>query len=169
MEELLLTIREIARGVVDSAGMPEMLLGKVTNTDPLEITLDISGMVVDRDMMILTSNVIEKKIPVPYHRHEIKGWNTKYTAVTITVPPDVPVVETPPGHNHSIPETNTEYAITEEGKDDYWPFMACLENNVSLPIDKDYITLNRALEKDDSVILIQLYNGMRYIVLSRVY
>lgn len=169
MDELLQTIREIARGVVDSAGMPEMLLGKVTNTDPLEITLDISGMVVDRDMMILTSNVIEKKIPVPHHRHEIKGWDTNRTVVEVAVEPSGTGAEEPPGHNHSIPKTDTEYAITEDGKDDYWPFMACLENNVSLPIDKDYITLNRALEKDDSVILFQLYNGMRYIVLSRVY
>lgn len=47
--------------------------------------------------------------------------------------------------------------------------VVCMENNVALPKDAQYITINRALQAGDKVLLLRVQRGQKFIVLSRIF
>lgn len=47
--------------------------------------------------------------------------------------------------------------------------VVCTENGTALPADSTGITINRALQVGDRVLLLRVQNGQKYIVLSRVF
>lgn len=47
--------------------------------------------------------------------------------------------------------------------------VCCTENGTALPADSTGITINRALQVGDRVLLLRVQNGQKYIVLSRVF
>lgn len=45
----------------------------------------------------------------------------------------------------------------------------CIENGSPLPVEGNYIVINRALETGDIVVLLRVRSGQEYIVLSRAF
>lgn len=54
----------------------ELCTGTVTSASPLEITVDTAMQVLRQPVLYLTANVIEKKLPLLRHTHELGGQET---------------------------------------------------------------------------------------------
>lgn len=54
----------------------ELCTGTVTSASPLEITVDTAMQVLLQPVLYLTANVIEKKLPLLRHTHELSGQET---------------------------------------------------------------------------------------------
>lgn len=70
----------------------------------------------------------------------------------------IPVLQ----HNHTCPDGTTSNALLINQ-------IICQENGEALPVENGYIILNRALEVGDTVVLLRVQNGQKFIVLSRVF
>lgn len=126
----------------------ELCTGTVTSASPLEITVDTAMAPLRSPVLYLTSAVVEKKIPILEHTHEVSGLSHTHSA---------PEGTTGNGLTGSYP---TEPALTE---------IACLENGEPLPVEGGYILLNRALQAGDRVLLMRVQHGQQFIVLSRIF
>ena len=128
--------------------LTDICIGTVTSVMPLEITINTQMAPLRRSVLYLTESVIEKKLPVLEHFHEISSLS----------------------HSHS-----TEGGTTGEGLTGTYQTqnalegIACVENGVQLPIENGFIILNRALQMGDKVMLLRVQNGQKFIVLSRVF
>lgn len=188
----LKTIQQIAKGVVEtsSACDGQLYTGTVTSDNPLKIKLgdDVGGIELDGDDIILTESVVSKKLYIKKHKHEEDEMlgTLKMTFVPI-VPEDslviagggagmivTPTVDPTTGlgrggtitfnHTHRIHTSTLDAWVTEYGH--------------KLPVDpSDYneageqvcITINRSLQKGDSVIMSRVSHGQQFIVLSRYF
>jgi hypothetical protein len=88
------------------------------------------------------------------------GSNPKYI-----VNPAIPNPQVLPlKHAHAIHDTVVDAYVYEEGKDD---------DDHKLLVEKDderiVVTVNRALQKNDKVVMLRVCGGQRFIVLSRVF
>lgn len=66
----------------------DLVIGTVTAVGPLEVTVDESAPPLKSEVLLLTEPVIEKKIPVLTHSHEIDGLSHTHTVTGL-------------GHSHS--------------------------------------------------------------------
>ena len=140
-----------------SANQPaDLEFGTVTGINPLEVTRDTQQAPLLESVLVLTSAVIEKKIPVLAHQHYISTLS----------------------HNHSgqVPNDLTEKYLTEPSlvSTNYDPALQtqniiCYENNEELPVENGFIILNRALAVGDRVVLMKVQHGQKFIILSRVF
>lgn len=145
-----------------------LCIGTVTAADPLEITISTGMGPLKKPILYLTSAVIEKKIPVLKHKHTTKGFRHSHTVDGLS-------------HAHSGEEGGTGPALdgaypTGEGleqdafiSDEQLKEIICYEDGKPLPVKDGYIILNRALEKGDSVLLLRVQNGQKFVILSRVF
>lgn len=162
---LLTTIQSIAVNAVNSTKPMEYCFGTVTNADPLSIRLNDTTLEISGNSILLTEPVVEKKITIEKHTHEIGS--------TIA------------SHTHSVSGTCTQAGEVTGVAAATQSFNAktkivdtvlnckCTEFGTDLPTDpgndKIVFTLNRALEKDDKVIMLRVSAGQRFIVLSRIF
>lgn len=167
MTTLLSMIQNIAVKAVNSTNPTTFTFGTVTSADPLKIRIDQSTIELEGDSLILTANVVEKTLTIQKHNH---GEDEQLTdivqavasmttgQVSFTTGPNVGAGVTLK-HKHSI-ETEVVDAV-------------CTEFGEELPKDKDddriVVTINRALKKDDRVIMLRVCAGQEYIILSRVF
>lgn len=194
----LKTIQQIAKGVVEtsSACDGQLYTGTVTSNNPLKIKLgdDVGGIELDGDDIILTESVVSKKLYIKKHKHEeTDELVDKLAFVDLTdaglpvvlpitfqdipAPPDPSEPEPPEppeppektktlslNHKHTIHTSTLDAWVTEYGH--------------KLPVDpSDYneageqvcITINRSLQKGDSVIMSRVSHGQQFIVLSRYF
>lgn len=63
-------------------------------------------------------------------------------------------------HTHTVDQTETDEALQD---------VVCTENGTALPTDSQSITINRALEVGDRVLLLRVQHGQKFIVLSRIF
>lgn len=63
-------------------------------------------------------------------------------------------------HTHIADSLQTSEALED---------VVCMENGVALPTDAQYITINRALQAGDLVLMLRVQKGQKFIVLSRVF
>lgn len=63
-------------------------------------------------------------------------------------------------HSHIADSMQTSEALES---------ISCLENGMPLPADAQYITLNRALQAGDKVLLLRVQHGQKFVVLSRIF
>ena len=70
MAELIDTLQTIMSNSMKNAGLTDIAIGTVTNANPLEVTLMSTMLPLPREVLILTDNVIEKKITKLGHKHE---------------------------------------------------------------------------------------------------
>lgn len=172
--------QKIADGVVEASAAcdGQLFTGTVTSANPLKISLgeDSGGIELDGDDIILTQAVVSKKIYIEKHHHDE---DTSLTDMTATVtsgagaggnvgfipsgtpsdPPPTPGTTLTLNHNHTIHDKVVNGWVTEYGN--------------KLPVDKDderiVITINRALEEGDKVIMTRVSHGQQFIVLSRYF
>lgn len=192
MPNLLSTIQTIAVNAVNSTNPISFVFGTVTSADPLKIRMDQSTIELEGGSLILTANVIEKKLVINKHSHTDDESLVDYTATgnsgapIIFAPvgvqayvanpnfdPNKPRTDTdevkgtpvlPLKHNHAIHDTVVDAYVYEEGKDD---------DDHKLAVEKDderiVVTVNRPLKKGDKVIMLRVSGGQRFIVMSRLF
>lgn len=146
--ELLDVLQQIGQQTAQALAPAELTIGTVTAAHPLEISIDPAMDTLRAPVLYLTAAVVEKKIPILQHSHQVTGL----------------------GHSHSAPEGSTStnltgtYDTTQALED-----IACIEHGKPLPVKDGYILLNRALEAGDKVLLLQVMHGQKFLVLSRVF
>lgn len=143
-----------------------LCIGTVTAAEPLEIAIATGMGPLKRPVLYLTSAVIEKKIPVLKHAHTSKGFRHSHT---------VDGLSHAHGGEEGGPALDGSYP-TSEGleqdaflSDEQLAETVCYENGKPLPVKDGCIILNRALEKGDSVLLLRVQNGQKFVILSRVF
>ena len=126
----------------------DLAIGTVQTVGPLTIILDTAQAPLTAPVLLLTETVMEKKIPVLSHTHQISTL----------------------GHDHTGYGGDTSMALTgtytTQSALDFTPVT---ENGVVQPVENGYIIINRGLAKGDKVLLFRSDGGQRYIVLSRVF
>lgn len=127
--QLKTTLQRMMQQSQEASQPAELFTGTVTSASPLEITVDTAMLPLRQPVLYLTANVVEKKIPLLSHTHELGGQKT------------------------------------EEALED----IAVLENGEALPVEGEYILINRALQAGDRVLLLRVQHGQKFIVLSRIY
>lgn len=161
---------------VQSTNPMQYCYGTVTNADPLKIRLNDTTLEITGNSILLTESVVEKKITIKKHTHKIGPEIANHTHIVgvppLTVAGAVPAAPpTAPTAAGTVPKTNdfdqnTEIVTTVLEA-------VCTEFGENLPVDRDderiVITTNRALEKDDKVLMLRVSAGQRFIVLSRVF
>lgn len=163
--DLLGVLQEINRQTNDAGQPTDLQIGTVTKAPPdddeLEIKISEAMAPLKEAVLYLAEPVIEKKIPILRHRHEIKILQHKHA--------------TPSGPSEDAfisPPYYTEWSALAEGSDSSVQAEDFVgwENGEVLPLSKDqkYIILNPALKVGDKVLL-RVQSGQKFIVLSRVY
>lgn len=166
MSTLLSTIQSIAVRAVDSTNPVVFTYGTVTSADPLKIRIDETTIELSGESLILTANVVEKTVTIQKHTHgmdeqllDIASAVSPAGSVTFAVGPVPASTSVTLKHKHTNETTVLDAVCTEHGED--------------LPTDKDddriVVTINRALKKDDKVIMLRVCSGQEYIILSRVF
>lgn len=146
MAELIDTLQQIVGNSMKNAGLTDIVIGTVTKVGPLEVTLVSTMLPLPQEVLILTEPVIEKKIPITDHRHDVT-------------------------HNHVIHDTYTGGGTSEDSNvcSVELKHIICYENGKPLPRRNGYIILNRGLEVGDKVIMLRVLNGQNFIILSRAF
>ena len=67
------TVYLMVQKSMKSAQLTDLRVGTVTSVGPLEITMDPAMPPIPSSILYLTEAVVEKKIPVLAHSHEVKG------------------------------------------------------------------------------------------------
>lgn len=173
MANLLATIQDIAVKAVKSTNPLSFVYGTVTSASPLKIRIDQSTIQLEGDSLILTSAVIEKKMVIQKHKHteseELVSVASAAAAtggsVTFTLSGGPPTsTSLTLKHKHTINDTVLDAYVFEEGKDD---------DDHKLDVKKDdekiVVTINRALKKDDKVVMLRVSSGQQFVVLSRAF
>ena len=157
MGNSLTTIQRIAVNAVNATNPVTFYIGTVTSVSPLKVRIHNTTLEVDQDCLLLSSSVVEKKITIKSHDHPIGS------ALANHIHPD-----SAPAGQTSASTTLTGAkvdAITLEG--------SCVEHGETLNVEqKDgnlVITYNRALKKDDKLLMMKVSNGQQFVILSRVF
>lgn len=164
--DLVEAIMQLNAASNDVSQPTDLQIGTVVKAPPddsaLEISISTEMDTLKQEILYLAEPVIEKKIPILKHRHEIKILQHTH-ASTVGKVSDAFV--TPPYF--------VEWSGLPEGFDSkvQGENFVGWENGEVLPLSDDgkYIILNPALKKGDKVLLLRVQSGQKFIVLSRVY
>lgn len=74
--ELADVINTIVARNLGSAQLTDLRVGTVTNVSPLQIRLSVQMAPLEKSVLLLTSEVVEKKIPVLSHSHSYSEGTT---------------------------------------------------------------------------------------------
>ena len=177
MSNLLTTIQSIAVNAVKSTNPVEYCFGTVTSINPLKVRLNESTFELWGDTLMLTSAVVERKLTIKKHTHEIGDNVANHThpfsgsfegtisgqpaagAISGTVNKSTDTFFT---SKAEIVDTVLDAFVNEHGDTDH-----------HLPVDPDndkiVVTINRGLQVDDKVIMLRVCGGQKFVILSRVF
>lgn len=138
----------------------DLQIGTVVKAPPddaaLEISISTSMAPLRQEVLYLAEPVIEKKLPLLRHRHEMSHTHTGVHGPTTNADPSY-----------------TGYSLISSGADSSVQSEDILgwEDGKTLPLSKDgrYIILNPALKVGDKVLLLRVQSGQKFVVLSRVF
>lgn len=173
MSNLLTVIQGIAVNAVQSTVPVQYCFGTVTKENPLAIRINDGTIEISGESILLTEPVVEKKITIQKHTHQIGAVGTHtHTITELPVTPPAPAPPTPIGTGSGstlVPnKINASTTVIDTVIDG-----VCTEHGVDLPVDSNseriIITTNRKLEKDDKVLMMRVSSGQKFIVLSRVF
>ena len=154
---LIAAIKYVSRQDQQAGQPTDYVRGTVTSEDPLKITIDDTMQELERQSLILTASVVERKIPVLAHKHYISTLSHTHTC---------PTGATTPGLTGQY---LGEESLVSEGANSTLQSenIICYENGEPLPVEDGYIILNRKLENGDKVLMLSVSSGQLFIVLSR--
>lgn len=146
--ELIDVLHQISQQSQDAAQPTELKIGTVVSVSPLEISINTNMAPLQANVLYLTSAVVERKIPVLSHSHNTSGLS----------------------HTHTVSGAGSTGQSLQGSypSDTQLTSVACIENGQTLPVENGYIILNRALVVGDTVLLLRVLHGQKFIVLSRV-
>lgn len=97
-----MTLKDVLNQMIQenqAAGQPtDLRIGTVTKADPLEITVNVAAAPLQAGQLYLTEAVVEKKIPVLEHSHQISGLSHSHTVTGL-------------GHSHSTAGLEHTHAV----------------------------------------------------------
>lgn len=188
------SVQQIAQNVIEcSAALDgQLFTGKVTSANPLKIKIseDADGIELEGDDIILTANVVSKKLYIKKHKHEeseelndtqgvTAAGPVTFIAAGVEIPTDpntgLPDMEAIAemglggpvltlNHKHEIATSTLDVRVTEYGHE--------LPRDPSIYDEggeQVVITINRSLEIGDSVIMTRVSHGQQFVVLSRYF
>lgn len=148
--ELAETLFYMMQKNAEAMQLTDLVIGTVTRAAPLEITINTAMAPLKSSVLLLTENVVEKKISALTHKHEIPEETLSHY------------------HYYSGAPTSTELTGAYD-TDEQLSGVVCVENGVQLPTTDDWIIINRALAVGDRVLLLRVQHGQKFVVLSRVF
>lgn len=168
MANLLNTIQQIAVQAVQANNPISFLYGTVKKVNPLAIEVGDNGLVIPEKALILCEPVIEKKLTIKKHNHTIGSAlvdHTHQVSGTAGTYPFNTTSEAGSGLNAKTTVDNTVLdAYCQEFK---------MDDEHKLPAvpdeDKIVVTINKALEVGEKVVMLKVCSGQEFIVLSRMY
>lgn len=99
-----MTLKDVLNQMIQenqAAGQPtDLRIGTVTKAAPLEITVNVAAAPLQAGQLYLTEAVVEKKIPILEHSHQISGLSHSHTVTGL-------------GHSHST--AGLEHTHAAEG------------------------------------------------------
>ena len=168
-------------------GLSDLAVGTVSRVDPLEIIIRETMAPLPQEVLWLTANVVEKKIPVLAHEHVTAGFRHNHTVSGLGHSHAVSGL----GHSHSTDEGSTGDGLggsyqTGDGLGGSYPTsdalipdaytsdrrlegIVCYEDGKPLPVEDGYIILNRGLAVGDKVLMLKVMRGQQFIILSRIF
>lgn len=164
MSNLLTVIQNIAVNAVRATIPVQYCYGTITNDNPLSIRINDGTIEITGESILLTEPVVEKKITIQKHTHKIGSTLAGHKHMFTYTDTGTPVTST----TNPSTDINTDTTIIDTILD-----AVCTEHGVDLPTDSNseriVITTNRALEKDDKVLMMRVSAGQKFIVLSRIF
>ncbi len=179
------TVYLMVQKSMKAAQLTDLEIGTVTSVGPLEITNSPNMPPLPAGVLLLTEPVIEKKIPILAHSHDVEGLSHIHSVTGLSHQHSTDGLS----HTHTLTGGSTGSALggsyasgnalagsypTTEALSDVESTsslggVVCIENGVPLPVKDGYIILNRGLEVGDKVLLLRVQNGQKFIVLSRIF
>lgn len=92
------TVYLMVQKSMKAAQLTDLRVGTVTSVDPLEVTTDPAMPPIPSSILYLTSSVVEKKIPVLSHSHDVNGLSHTHTVSGL-------------GHQHSTSGLEHTHAV----------------------------------------------------------
>lgn len=179
MPNLVEVIKKVALEAVIASNPTSLVVGMVTSTSPLQITIE-QRLMLDEDFLILTKHVTDHYVDVTVshstkdkgvsgltHSHTYKG-TTKESSVdghTHVVPlkegnvTSEPAKEGTTSHTH-LYEGETEKAFAESAED--------TTKHAHEYKGRKKVLIHYGLKQGESVLLIRMQGGQKYLVLDRI-
>lgn len=179
MSNLLQVIQSIAVNAVDATNPASLCFGTVTSANPLKIRLNESTLEVDSSVLILTESVVERKLTIDKHTHDIGSTVASHEHPFGTPPTGSPKVSAPPGGGtctlagkiQKSSDLKDDTKVVDQVLSVHWSEYGVDLTDKQVKADKDkvVITMTRALDVDDKVIMLRLMGGQKFLILSRVF
>ena len=185
--ELIDTLHGIMESSISAYGVSDLAVGTVTKAGPLEVSIRETMAPLPQEVLWLTANVVEKKIPVLSHEHVTAGFRHGHTVSGLSHDHTVNSLS----HSHTTEEGatgdalggayqtggglagsyGTSEALTPDAytSDQRLEDIVCYEDGKPLPVEDGYIILNRGLAVGDKVLMLRVMRGQQFIILSRIF
>lgn len=156
---LLPIIQQIVGNYMKASSLTDLVFGTVVSVDPLSIKVVETMLELPREAIILTDSVVEKRITINPHLHAISTLS----------------------HTHSYQDDNgngvSSKTTGEALSGSYNTQNTSLVGSMSVNgedvsqdgKEENEIIIQRGLEVDDSVVMLRVSGGQRFLVLSKTY
>ena len=173
MANLLNTIQQIAVQAVQANNPISFLYGTVKKVNPLAIEIGDNGLVIPEEGLILCEPVIEKKLTITKHTHSVGSTVSDHYHAFSAAGVPVPCPYTASTHSPTGPSSlNSSDTVDNTVLDAYCQEFK-MDDEHKLPTepddDKIVVTINKALEVGEKVVMLKVCSGQEFIVLSRMY
>lgn len=177
--ELIDALHQVIQESQQAAQLCDLVIGTVTSVSPLEISINGMTAPIRQSILYLTEPVVEKKIPILTHSHDVSNTAHSHTvsglghshSVSVTVESQTETLTGSGEASSSLGGTyGTSTALNQSlNTDSELSDIICYEHGKALPIENGYIILNRKLEVGDKVLMLRVQHGQKFIIISRVF
>jgi hypothetical protein len=168
MANLLNTIQQIAVQAVQANNPISFLYGTVKKVNPLAIEIGDNGLVIPEEGLILCEPVIEKKLTIKKHNHTIGSALVDHTHQVSGKAGTYPFNTTSATSSGLNAKTTVDDTVIDAYCQEFK-----MDDEHKLPAepddDKFVVTINKALEVGEKVVMLKVCSGQEFIVLSRMY
>lgn len=168
MANLLNTIQQIAVQAVQANNPISFLYGTVKKVNPLAIEIGDNGLVIPEEGLILCEPVIEKKLTIKKHNHTIGSSLVNHTHPVSGTAGTYPFETTATASTGLNAKTTVDDTVLDAYCQEFK-----MDDEHKLPAvpddDKIVVTINKALEVGEKVVMLKVCSGQEFIVLSRMY
>lgn len=168
MANLLNTIQQIAVQAVQANNPISFLYGTVKKVNPLAIEIGDNGLVIPEEGLILCEPVIEKKLTIKKHNHTIGSALVDHTHSVSGKAGKYPFNTTSEASSGLNAKTTVDDTVIDAYCQEFK-----MDDEHKLPAvpddDKIVVTINKALEVGEKVVMLKVCSGQEFIVLSRMY
>ena len=152
--EMIDALHQVIQESLKSARLCDMEIGTVTAINPLEISVNNMQQPLKQPVLMLTSAVVERKIPILDHIHHIDSLTHNHAGGVNALTESYPTLKS---------------LVSSGANSDQSQNIICYEHGKPLPVKDGFIILNPALGVGDKELLLSVQHGQKYIILSRIF